>query len=83
MADDRRSRPKEPEPAEDPGSDLGVEPHRHPLLGVERSRLEEDPVRHADLAEVVDRGGLADELDRPFVEVELLRDRDGVDGDPG
>ncbi len=82
MADDGRALTEEAEPAEDPGPDLGVEPHRHPLLGVERPGLQEDPVGDTDLAEVVDGRRLADELDHALVEAELLGDRDGVDGDP-
>ena len=82
VQDDVGARPEEVELAQDPRPDLRVEPHRRPLLARERAGLEQDAVGDADLAEVMDSGGLLDELDEPLVQLELVGDFDGVGGDP-
>ncbi len=67
--------------AKDAGTDLGVDCHRRPLLGGQRSGLQQDPIRDGDLSQVVYRGRLRDELDHVLVEVELASGRDRVEGD--
>jgi hypothetical protein len=47
---------------EEVGADLGVGLHDLALLGGEASGLVEDVVGDADLADVVEDGGVADEL---------------------
>ena len=50
VEDDLGTRPEQVELAQDPGPDLGVQPHRHLLLCGQRARLQQDPVRDGDLA---------------------------------
>src|SRR5690606_21641480 len=55
--------------------------HDRGFLGRELAWLEEDVVRDADFAEIVQRRGAADRLDRRFVEAERPRESRGVDAD--
>src|SRR4051812_50208012 len=55
--------------------------HLRPLVGVERSRLEEDGVAHADLADVVEERSALDGVEYPLVgHPELLGDAAGEAG---
>ena len=81
MEDDARARAEEMELAKDAGADLCVERHRRPLLGRQRSGLQQDPIRDGDLSQVVNRGRLFDEFDHVLVQVELASGRDCVESD--
>ena len=57
-------------------ADVHVSAHRGGLVGVERSGLPKNPVRDADLADVVQQPGEPDPLEPIGVEAELLADQD-------
>ena len=64
-------------------TDVNVSAHRGGLVGVQRSGLAKDPVRDADLPDVVQQTGQPDPLEPIGVEAELLADqhtqlRDGL-----
>ena len=69
------------EPGQDARADLGVLAHLGLLRGVERARLAEDRVRHADLADVVDDAGVAHALAAVGGEAERAGRALGVAGD--
>ena len=79
---DRPRRREQVERLEELVADLGMRLDDPPLLVVERRRLEQHPVRDADLADVVEDRSEADRLDLLLGKLEQLRDPDGERREP-
>ena len=67
---------------DDLGAEDGVLPHELPLVAVEAAGLEQHPVGHADLADVVQVGGLLDAAEEVLRPAELLAEQHHVRGHP-
>jgi len=68
---------------DDVGAHRGVLAHLVPLLLVEAPRLEQHPVRDADLADVVEVGGLLERRECVLLPAEPAAEHDHVGGDAG
>ena len=78
-----RDEPLAEEGLHDLGADHGVLAHQQPLLVVERARLEQDAVRHGDLADVMQVRGLFEVEDLLLRPAQLGRQQHGIGGHAG
>ena len=76
VADRRNGVAEEAEPVDDAGALVGVALHQRPLLLRQARRLQQDRVRDRQLADVVEEGRVAEQVELHVRESELTTDRE-------